>query len=83
MKMYILKTQTQFGKKVKIIRHDAACEFDTSSIFNEGEDIEQQIIVPYGHYTNKASERAIRTIVTIGRSILHLAKLSAFRPKLL
>ncbi|KAG2758966.1 hypothetical protein Pcac1_g28954 [Phytophthora cactorum] len=31
--------------------------------------------VPYAHQTNGTAERAIRTIVTIGRSMLHHAKL--------
>ena len=37
--------------------------------------IEQQVTVPYAHQTNGTAERAVRTIVTIGRSMLHYAKL--------
>ncbi|KAG4038526.1 hypothetical protein PC123_g25914 [Phytophthora cactorum] len=37
--------------------------------------IVQQTTVPYAHQTNGTAERAIRTIVTIGRSMLHHAKL--------
>ena len=29
---YILKVQTQFGKKVKFVRHDGAREFATNSL---------------------------------------------------
>ena len=69
--------QTQFGKKIKFVRHDGAREFATSSlqVFYEDEGIEQQTTVPYAHQTNGTAERAIRTIVTIGRSMLHHAKL--------
>uniref|UniRef100_A0AAV1V8R4 Integrase catalytic domain-containing protein n=1 Tax=Peronospora matthiolae TaxID=2874970 RepID=A0AAV1V8R4_9STRA len=69
--------QTQFCKKVKFVRHDGAREFATNSLqlFYEDEGIEQQTTVPYSHQTNGTAERAIRTIVTIGRSILHRAKL--------
>ncbi|KAG3052039.1 hypothetical protein PI124_g23596 [Phytophthora idaei] len=41
--------------------------------FYEGQGIEQQTTVPYAHQTNGTAERAIRTIVTIGRSMLHRA----------
>jgi hypothetical protein len=44
-------------------------------MFYEDHGIEQQTTVPYAHQTNGTAERAIRTIVTIGRSILHHAKL--------
>uniref|UniRef100_A0AAV1UIL2 Integrase catalytic domain-containing protein n=1 Tax=Peronospora matthiolae TaxID=2874970 RepID=A0AAV1UIL2_9STRA len=69
--------QTQFNKKVKFVRHDGAREFATSSLqdFYEVEGIEQQTTVPYAHQANGTAERAIRTIVTIGRSMLHHAKL--------
>ena len=43
--------------------------------FYEDEGIKQQTTVPYAHQTNGTAERAIRTIVTIGRSMLHHAKL--------
>uniref|UniRef100_A0AAV1U7Z5 Integrase catalytic domain-containing protein n=1 Tax=Peronospora matthiolae TaxID=2874970 RepID=A0AAV1U7Z5_9STRA len=69
--------QAQFGKKVKLVRHTGAREFATNSLqeFYEDEGIEQQTTVPYAHQTNGTAERAIRTIVTIGRSMLHHAKL--------
>ncbi|GMF34083.1 unnamed protein product [Phytophthora lilii] len=44
-------------------------------MFYEDEGIEQQTTVPYAHQTNGTAERAIRTIVTIGSSMLHHAKL--------
>uniref|UniRef100_A0AAV1TCT9 Integrase catalytic domain-containing protein n=1 Tax=Peronospora matthiolae TaxID=2874970 RepID=A0AAV1TCT9_9STRA len=74
---YIKMVQAQFGKKVKLVRHDGAREFATNSLqeFYEDEGIEQQTMVPYAHQTNGTVERAIRTIVTIGRSMLHHAKL--------
>uniref|UniRef100_A0AAV1TF55 Integrase catalytic domain-containing protein n=1 Tax=Peronospora matthiolae TaxID=2874970 RepID=A0AAV1TF55_9STRA len=74
---YIKMVQAQFGKKVKLVRHDGAREFATNSLqeFYEDEGIEQQTMVPYAHQTNCTVERAIRTIVTIGRSMLHHAKL--------
>ncbi|KAG2812274.1 hypothetical protein PC113_g23578 [Phytophthora cactorum] len=77
IKTYIMKVQKQFGKKVKFVRHDGAREFATNSLkdFYEDEGIEQQTTVPYTHQTNGTAERAIRTIVTIGRSMLHHAKL--------
>ena len=51
IKTYILKVQTQFGKKVKFVRHDGAREFATNPLkfFYEDEGIEQQITVPYAH----------------------------------
>ncbi|KAG3230072.1 hypothetical protein PI124_g24829 [Phytophthora idaei] len=77
IKTYIMKVQRQFGKKVKFVWHDGAREFATNSLkdFYEDEGIEQQTTVPYAHQTNGTAERAIRTIVTIGRSMLHHAKL--------
>uniref|UniRef100_H3H945 Integrase catalytic domain-containing protein n=1 Tax=Phytophthora ramorum TaxID=164328 RepID=H3H945_PHYRM len=80
IKTYVTKVQTQFGKKVKFVRHDGAREFATNSLkaFYEVEGIEQQTTVPYAHQTNGTAERAIRTIVTIGRSMLHHAKLDKF-----
>ena len=41
-KNYILKIQTQFGKKTKFVRHDGALEFATNSIkaFYEDHGIE-------------------------------------------
>uniref|UniRef100_A0AAV1TTT9 Integrase catalytic domain-containing protein n=1 Tax=Peronospora matthiolae TaxID=2874970 RepID=A0AAV1TTT9_9STRA len=77
IRKYITMVQTQFCKKVKFVRHDGAREFATNSLqlFYEDEGIEQQTTVPYAHQTNRTAERAIRTIVTIGRSMLHHAKL--------
>ena len=77
IKTYILKVQTQFGKKVKFVRRDGAREFASNSLkfFYEEEGIEQQTTDFYAHQTNGTAERAIRTIVTIGRSMLHHAKL--------
>ncbi|KAG4036879.1 hypothetical protein PC123_g27552 [Phytophthora cactorum] len=77
IKTYIMRVQKQFGKKVKFVRHDRAREFATNSLkaFYQDEGIEQQTTVPYAHQTNGTAERAIRTIVTIGRSMLHHAKL--------
>ena len=77
IKRYIMAVQTQFDTKVKFVRHDGAREFAASSIkeFYEDQGIEQQVTVPYAHQTNGTAERAIRTIVTIGRSMLHHAKL--------
>uniref|UniRef100_A0AAV1V9F8 Polyprotein n=1 Tax=Peronospora matthiolae TaxID=2874970 RepID=A0AAV1V9F8_9STRA len=77
IKNHIIKIQTQFGTKIKFVRHDGAHEFATNSIktFYEDHGIKQQITVPYAHQTNGTAERAIRTIVTIGRSLLHHAKL--------
>uniref|UniRef100_A0AAV1TYU9 Integrase catalytic domain-containing protein n=1 Tax=Peronospora matthiolae TaxID=2874970 RepID=A0AAV1TYU9_9STRA len=77
IKNHIIKIQTQFSTKIKFVRHDGAYEFATNSIktFYKNHGIEQQITVPYAHQTNGTAERAIRTIVTIGRSLLHHAKL--------
>ncbi|KAG2767494.1 hypothetical protein Pcac1_g21027 [Phytophthora cactorum] len=65
------------AKKVKFVRHDGAREFATNSLkdFYEDEASSRQTTVPYAHQTNGTAERAIRTIVTIGRSMLHHAKL--------
>ena len=72
--------QTQFSKKVKFVRHNGARELATNSLqmFYEDEGIEQQTTVPYAHHINGTAERVIRTIVTIGRSILHHAKQDKF-----
>uniref|UniRef100_A0AAV1TLF5 Integrase catalytic domain-containing protein n=1 Tax=Peronospora matthiolae TaxID=2874970 RepID=A0AAV1TLF5_9STRA len=77
IRKYITMVQTQFCKKVKFVRHDGAREFATNSLqlLYEDEGIEQQTTVPYAHQTNGTAERAIRTIVTIGHSMLHHAKL--------
>ena len=77
VKKYIKMVQTQFGKKVKFVRHDGAREFATNSLrtFYEKEGIEQQTTVSYAHEANGTAERAFRTIVTIGHSMLHHAKM--------
>uniref|UniRef100_A0AAV1UR66 Integrase catalytic domain-containing protein n=2 Tax=Peronospora matthiolae TaxID=2874970 RepID=A0AAV1UR66_9STRA len=77
IKKYIMAVQTQFNYKVKFIRHDGARKFSTALLkaFYDDQGIEQQVAVPHAHQTNGAAERAIRTIVTIGRSMLHYAKL--------
>lgn len=77
VKRFIFIVQTQFDKRVNFVRHDGAREFAINSLkfFYEDEGIEQQTTVPYAHQTNGTAERAIRTIVTIGRSMLHHAKL--------
>ncbi|KAF1322206.1 Integrase catalytic core protein, partial [Globisporangium splendens] len=77
LKKFIIQVGNQFGKRVKFVRHDGAKEFATSSIqqFYADRGIEQQVTVPYAHQTNGTAERAIRSIVTIGRSMLHHARL--------
>uniref|UniRef100_A0AAV1UL18 Integrase catalytic domain-containing protein n=1 Tax=Peronospora matthiolae TaxID=2874970 RepID=A0AAV1UL18_9STRA len=77
IKKYIMAVQTQFNYKVKFIRHDGARKFSTASLkaFYDDQGIEQHLTVPYAHQTNGAAERAIRTIVTIGRRMLNYAKL--------
>ncbi|CEG39829.1 integrase [Plasmopara halstedii] len=80
IKTFILKAQTQFGNKVKFVRHNGAREFATNTLkmFFEDEGIEQQVTFPYAHQTNGTAERSIRTVVTIGRSMLNHAKLDKF-----
>uniref|UniRef100_H3H4R2 Integrase catalytic domain-containing protein n=1 Tax=Phytophthora ramorum TaxID=164328 RepID=H3H4R2_PHYRM len=62
IKTYVTKVQTQFGKKVKFVRHDGAREFATNSLkaFYEVEGIEQQTTVPYAHQTNGVVKKAPR-----------------------
>ena len=76
----IKMVQAQFGKKIKFVRHDEAHEFASNSLQESYGDkgIEQQMTVPYAHQTNGTAERVIRSIVTIGRSMLHYAKLDKF-----
>uniref|UniRef100_K3WYJ4 Integrase catalytic domain-containing protein n=1 Tax=Globisporangium ultimum (strain ATCC 200006 / CBS 805.95 / DAOM BR144) TaxID=431595 RepID=K3WYJ4_GLOUD len=73
IKNFIVKVENQFAKKVKFVRHDGAKEFATKPIksFYAQRGIEQQVTVPYAHQTNGTAECAIRSIVTIGRSMLH------------
>ncbi|KAF1332611.1 Copia protein, partial [Globisporangium splendens] len=67
----------QFQQSVKFVRHDGAKEFTTNSIkrFYADRGIQQQVTVPYAHQTNGTAERAIRSIVTMGRSMLHHTRL--------
>uniref|UniRef100_A0AAV1TJF0 Integrase catalytic domain-containing protein n=1 Tax=Peronospora matthiolae TaxID=2874970 RepID=A0AAV1TJF0_9STRA len=78
IRKYITMVQTQFSKKVKFVRHDGACELATNSIriFIEDEGIEQQTTVSCTRQTDGTAERAIRTIVTIGGSMLHHANVA-------
>ena len=71
------KSATSSASSCKFVRHDGAKEFATNSIkqFYADRGIEQQVTVPYAHQTNGTAERAIRSIVTIGRSMLHHARL--------
>ena len=74
---YIVMVDSQSDEKAKFVRYDGARVFATNTlqVFRENEDTEQQITVPYTYQVNVTAERAIRTIFTIGRSILHHAKL--------
>lgn len=76
IKTYTLKVQTQLGKEVKFVRLDGAREFANNSlkVFYENEGVEQHVTVLIAHQTNEAAEHAMRTIVTLGRGILHHAK---------
>ncbi|POM58554.1 Hypothetical protein PHPALM_36782 [Phytophthora palmivora] len=77
LRKFITKVEKQFDAKVKFVRHDGAKEFATNSLkaFYEDHGIEVQPTVRYAHQTNATAERANRTIVTIGRSMLHYAGL--------
>ena len=77
LRKFITRVEKQFGAKVKFVRHDGAKEFATNSLraFYEDHGIEVQPTVRYAHQTNATAERANRTIVTIGRSMLHHAGL--------
>ncbi|KAF1332519.1 putative Integrase, partial [Globisporangium splendens] len=77
LKKFIVQVGNQFNKSVKFVRHDGGKEFTTNSIkqFYADRGIQQQVTVPYAHQTNGTAERAIRSIVTIGRSMLHHARL--------
>ena len=74
---YINSVEVQFNAKVKRVRHDGAKEFASTQLdtFYASKGIEQQVTVPYAHQTNGTAERAIRTVVTIGRCMLHHASL--------
>ncbi|KAG3018255.1 hypothetical protein PC119_g10731 [Phytophthora cactorum] len=73
MKSFCLRAKSESEECLK----NYIVKFATNSLkaFYEDEGIEQQTTVPYAHQTNGTAERAIRTIVTIGRSMLHHAKL--------
>ncbi|KAG6590582.1 Copia protein [Phytophthora cinnamomi] len=75
LRRFITKVEKQFDARVKFVRHDGAKEFATNSLLAYYEDhgIEVQPTVRYAHQTNATAERANRTIVTIGRSMLHYA----------
>ena len=77
IKKFIIQVGNQFDARVKFVRHDGAKEFATNSIkdFYAKHGIEQQVTVPYAHQSNGTAERAIRTIVTIGRCMLYHANL--------
>ncbi|KAF1328883.1 Pol protein, partial [Globisporangium splendens] len=77
LKKFIVQVGNQFNKSVKFVRHDGGKEFTTNSIkqFYADRGIQQQVTVPYAHQTNGTAERAIRSIVTMGRSMLHHTRL--------
>lgn len=77
IKKYIMTVKTRSDCKVKFVRHDGAREFATTSLqaFYDDQGIEQQVTVLYAHQTNSTAKRAIRTTVTIVRSMLHCANL--------
>ncbi|POM61253.1 hypothetical protein PHPALM_29758, partial [Phytophthora palmivora] len=77
LRKFIAKVERQFDARVKFVRHDGAKEFATNSLkaFYDNHGIEVQPTVRYAHQTNATAERANRTIVTIGRSMLHFARL--------
>uniref|UniRef100_A0AAV1THL4 Integrase catalytic domain-containing protein n=1 Tax=Peronospora matthiolae TaxID=2874970 RepID=A0AAV1THL4_9STRA len=63
-----------FCLRVKSESEDYIRKYITMAFYQD-QGIEQQTTVPYAHQTNGTAERAIRTTVTIGRSMLHHAKL--------
>ncbi|KAG3176917.1 hypothetical protein PC128_g17075 [Phytophthora cactorum] len=73
MKGFCLRAKSESEECLK----NYIMKFATNSLkaFYEDQGIEQQTTVPYAHQANDTAERAIRTIVTIGRSMLHHAKL--------
>ena len=76
IKKNIMAVQTQFNCKVKLVWHDRARKFATTSlkVFYDDQEIEQQVTVPYAHQSNGMAEQAIRAIVTIGRNMLYFTK---------
>nr|CCA22667.1 hypothetical protein ALNC14_088100 [Albugo laibachii Nc14] len=60
LKNYIVKLQTQFGKKIKLVYHDGARKFATNTLkaFYADQGIEKQVSVPYAHQTNGTAERS-------------------------
>ena len=75
---YIKQVANQFGKAVKFVRNDGPKEFGTTELkdFYADHGIEHQVTVRYAHQTNSTAERNIRSIVTMGRSMLHHARLN-------
>jgi hypothetical protein len=67
----------QFEVRVKVDRHDGATEFATNTLdsFYVSKGIQQQFTGRYAHSANGTAERAVRTIVTIGRTLLLYASL--------
>ncbi|KAG2785522.1 hypothetical protein Pcac1_g5152 [Phytophthora cactorum] len=64
IKTYIMKVQTQFGKKVKFVRHDGAREFAyqlAQGLLRRRRHRASKPRIPYAHQTNGTAERAIRT----------------------
>ena len=80
---YIKQAANQFDKYVKSVRNDGAKAFATNLLkeFYADHDIEHQVTVPYAHQTNSTAERNIRSIVTMGRSMLYHARLSKSSPE--
>ncbi|GAB9476989.1 Integrase catalytic core protein, partial [Globisporangium polare] len=77
LKKFIAQVANQFGKNVKFVKHDGAKRFATNSIkqFYADRGIEQQVAGQYAHQTNGTAECGIRSIVTIGCSMPHHARL--------
>ncbi|GAB9475053.1 Copia protein [Globisporangium polare] len=77
LKKFIALVASQFSKNVKFVRHEGAKEFATNSMkqFNADRSIEQQVASRYAHQTNGTAECGIRSIVTVGFSMLHHARL--------
>ncbi|KAG2758781.1 hypothetical protein Pcac1_g29100 [Phytophthora cactorum] len=79
IKTYIMKVQKQFGQEGQVCaarrKLVSVCDQTRSRTSTKTKASSSQTTVPYAHQTNGTAERAIRTIVTIGRSMLHHAKL--------
>ncbi|GMF49232.1 unnamed protein product [Phytophthora fragariaefolia] len=74
---FITKVDKQFNARVNSVRHDGTNEFKTTSLLTYYNDhgINVQPTDRYAHQTNATAERANRTIVASGRSMLHYAGL--------